>query len=144
MKLFRSLALTAGMLVVPSQCGPATVTPPDPPAQGAVPAVAPVDGQCTEYEALLNQYTPVSGWDVLRMSQYMWRESRCNPAMRSHTSDTGLMQINDINLPFLRSALGEPVDRWTLTDPTQNVRAAAALCDCWVAARRSCYIAWSR
>ena len=138
MNIFRSVAVTAGLLAGAVQCGPATLDTPVP----APPAVAPVEGRCTQYEALIDQYAPAGGWDTLWMSAFMWRESRCNPAMRSRTSDTGLLQINDINLPYLRNALGEQVDRWTLTDPTQNVRAAAALCEFWVSAGRSCYRAW--
>jgi soluble lytic murein transglycosylase-like protein len=76
------------------------------------------------------------------MSQIMWRESRCEPAVRSRTSDTGLLQINDINHPYLRRALGEWVDRWTLTDPAQNVRAAAALCTYWQQAGAGCLQPW--
>jgi hypothetical protein len=139
MNIFRSVAVTAGLLVGAVQCSPATVAPPD---ATTPPAVAPVDGRCTQYEALLDQYAPPSGWDTLWMSAFMWRESRCNPALRSRTSDTGLLQINDVNLPYLRTALGEQVDRWTLVDPIQNVRAAAALCEFWVSAGRSCYRAW--
>jgi hypothetical protein len=87
------------------------------------------DGYCPQWELLLHVYNP--GWDVERMSRIMFRESRCFYDVRSRTSDTGLLQINDINLPYLRTALGEQVDRWTLLDPGQNVRAAAALFGYW-------------
>ncbi|MFN8022736.1 MAG: transglycosylase SLT domain-containing protein [Acidimicrobiales bacterium] len=101
-----------------------------------------VEGRCTQYEDLLMIHAPAVGWDVLRMSRLAWRESHCWPAIRSTTSDTGLLQINDITLSFLNTALGEPVDRTTLTDPVQNVRAAAALCTFWVTNHRSCYQPW--
>lgn len=102
-----------------------------------------VAGRCTQYEDLLMTHAPAVGWDVLRMSRLAWRESQCWPAIRSTTSDTGLLQINDITLSFLNEALGEPVDRTTLTDPVQNVRAAAALCTFWASNGRSCYQPWS-
>lgn len=40
----------------------------------------------------------VAGWPVElwpQQSFVMWRESRCYPSVRSQTSDSGLMQIND-------------------------------------------------
>jgi hypothetical protein len=101
-------------------------------------------GRCTQYEDLLVRYAPARGWDVERMSRLASRESGCWPDVRSRTSDTGLLQINDISLDFLTTALGEPVDRWTLTEPVQNIRAAAALCDFWASNGRSCYQPWGR
>ena len=103
-----------------------------------------VEGRCTQYDDLLARYAPERGWDVDRMSRLAWRESNCWPDIRSTTSDTGLLQINDISLEFLTTALGEPVDRWTLVDPVQNVRAAAALCEFWASNGRSCYQPWGR
>jgi hypothetical protein len=102
-----------------------------------------VAGRCAQWEALLVMFAPPQGWDAGRMSRYMWRESRCFPTKRSRTSDSGLLQVNDVNLRYLRTALGEWVDRYTLLDPVQNVRAAAALCTYWQRAGRSCYRAWS-
>jgi Transglycosylase SLT domain len=87
------------------------------------------DGYCPQWELLLHVHNP--GWDVGRMSAIMWRESRCFHDVRSRTSDSGLLQINDINHTFLRTALDEHVDRWTLLDADQNVRAAAALFRYW-------------
>lgn len=100
--------------------------------------------RCPEWEGLLVQYAPAGGWDISRMSGYAWRESNCQPTVRSRTSDSGLLQINDINLPFLRKTLGEPVDRYTLLDPIQNVRAAAALCVYWESHGGTCYTPWKR
>ena len=109
-----------------------------------VPGVAgtTVEGRCTQYEPLLIEHAPEGGWDVGRMSAFMWRESRCEPWQRSTTSDSGALQINDINHPYLRTALGEWVDRYTLLDPVQNVRASAALCTFWRRAGLSCYQPW--
>lgn len=119
---------------VPTTTAPAAIVPgPD----GTATA-----GRCTQYDDLLVRYAPAAGWDVDRMSRLAWRESNCWPEIRSRTSDTGLLQINDITLSFLNDTLGEPVDRTTLTDPVQNVRAAAALCDFWVRNGSSCYQPW--
>lgn len=102
----------------------------------------PVSGRCPKFEPAIAAYAPPGGWDIGRMSRYMWRESNCHPTVRSTTRDSGLLQINDVNLPYLRRVLHEPVTRWTLTAPAQNVRAAAALCTYWRHAGRSCYHAW--
>lgn len=88
-------------------------------------------------------HAPAIGWDVLRMSRLAWRESNCWAVIRSRTSDSGLLQINDISLTFLNDALGEQVDPFTLMDPVQNVRAAAALCTFWARNGSSCYQPWS-
>ena len=102
-----------------------------------------VTGRCTQYEDLLMTHAPAIGWDVLRMSRLAWRESNCWAVIRSRTSDSGLLQINDISLTFLNDALGEQVDPFTLMDPVQNVRAAAALCTFWARNGSSCYQPWS-
>lgn len=97
---------------------------------------------CELAQWLLVVHAPAGGWDAERMMAYVRRESGCDASVRSATSDTGLLQINDVNHPYLRAALGEWVDRWTLTDPVQNVRAAAALCDYWRDRGSSCYQPW--
>lgn len=102
-----------------------------------------VQGRCTQYEDLLMIHAPTIGWDVLRMSRLAWRESNCWAGIRSPTSDSGLLQINDITLTFLNDQLGEPVDPFTLMNPVQNVRAAAALCTFWARNGSSCYQPWS-
>lgn len=134
-----------------AQCDAPADTPVVPPAaELASPAAVPgpdgttVPGRCSQYDDLLVRYAPPDGWDVDRMSRLAWRESQCWPEVRSTTSDTGLLQINDVSLGFLTTALGEPVDRTTLTDPVQNVRAAAALCEFWASHGRSCYQPWGR
>jgi len=121
--------------------------PPAPPNTApALPTPGPTgttaEGRCTQYEPLLREHAPPIGWDVAHFSRIMWRESRCTPDVRSRTSDTGLLQINDINHSFLRQRLGEHVDRWTLTDPTQNIRAAAALCVYWHNSGHGCTHPW--
>ena len=119
---------------------PATPSPTTPaPAPTTVPV--PIAGRCTQYEALLQANAPVGGWDVQKMSTIMWRTSRCNAAKRT-SGLTGLFIISDSHAKVLTTQLGTKVDRTTLTDPTLNVRAAAALCQWSMAAGRSCYRPW--
>lgn len=99
-------------------------------------------GSCPQYEPRIARHAPVGGWDVNRMSYIAWRESRCLPWVRSSTSDTGLLQINDINLPYLTRTLGVPVTQQWLTKPRNNIRAAAALCTYWRRAVGNCYQPW--
>lgn len=104
----------------------------------------PVPGRCVQWEFLLRIYSP--GWDVVRMSKIMYRESRCDMTVRSRTSDSCGLQINDINLKYLRKALGEWVDKWTLmSSPDQCVRAAAELYKYWYRASKpnSGYRPWA-
>lgn len=67
--------------------------------------------------------------------------SRCNATKRT-SGMTGLFIISDSHSKLLTTQLATKVDRTTLTDPTLNVRAAAALCERSVAAGRSCYRPW--
>lgn len=97
---------------------------------------------CPQYEAALQAYAPPGGWDVAQMSAIMARESNCDPAARSATNDSGLLQINDINLPWLTTQAGTVVDPTTLADPVQNIRAGALLCTYWQARGKSCYFPW--
>jgi hypothetical protein len=75
------------------------------------------------------------------MSRFAYRESRCQSSIRSRTSDTGIWQINDINLRYLSTALGYPVTVELLRIPEVNAAAAAELCIYW-ARRGSCYQPW--
>jgi len=86
----------------------------------------PAANSCPQYEALLTVHNP--GWDVKRMSHIMWRESRCQPHVRSRTRDTGLLQINDINHTYLTR---RHIDVTNLTNPDTNIRAAAQLFKFW-------------
>lgn len=148
----RIAAVSVSMLIGAAQCEPPMAVDVQPAAAPEAPEAPPapgqdgseVEGRCTQWEGLLAEHAPARGWDVNRMSKLMWRESGCWPEIRSSTSDTGLLQINDVNLPYLRQVLGEDVTRWTLTDPVQNVRAAAALCDYWASNGSSCYLPWSK
>jgi Transglycosylase SLT domain len=166
--LTRCSAVVAALLLGTSQCDasePTTTAPTTAPATAptTAPTTAPattttsaaervvvagpegteVAGRCTQYEHLLTAHAPSIGWDVLRMSRLAWRESNCWANVRSSTSDSGLLQINDVTLSFLNESLGEPVDPVTLMDPVQNVRAAAALCTFWARNGSSCYQPWS-
>lgn len=119
------MRLAAVMAAVMSMCGPADQAKPI--------------NSCPQYEALLQIHSP--GWDVPRMSRIMWRESRCQPELRSRTRDTGLLQINDINHRFLRERLGD-VGVEQLRDAELNVRAAAELFRFWDSHGSSGYLPW--
>lgn len=97
--------------------------------------------RCENFEPLLAAAHP--DWDVVRMSEIMWRESRCQPEARSPTSDTGLLQINEINHDYLSARLGVLIDEHSLTEPALNIAAAALLCDFWERrATADCYQPW--
>ena len=53
-------------------------------------------------------YSP--GWDVVRMSRYAYRESRCDPGVHNTAGAQGLLQITRINYAYLR-AHGTPGHR---------------------------------
>lgn len=97
--------------------------------------------RCPQYEMLLEAHNP--GWDVARMSRIMWRESRCQPEVRSRTSDTGLLQINDVNRPWLTDQMGTEVTVEVLRDPDMNVRASAKLYKFWNRATGNGYQPWT-
>jgi hypothetical protein len=124
--------------VLSALSGGASATQPavrlDPPP--AVVAPAPIDGRCTQFEGLLAQYSP--GWDVVRMSKIMYRESRCQPdAANRHSTAEGLLQILSSHCPWLASQMGETCSVSKLHDPDFTVRAGAVL---WNAQG---YSAWS-
>jgi hypothetical protein len=107
------------------------------------PTTADAGGRCSKYEHLLVQHAPRGGWDVARMSGYMYRESRCLPAVvNARGGDTGLLQIHPINWSYLSRKFGVTVNRAWLQNPANNVRAAAQLCRYWRYAGRSCYQPW--
>lgn len=82
------------------------------------------NSRCIGMEFILAHFSP--GWDVVRMSRYAYRESRCQPGANNTAGAQGLLQITRINYAYLRSK-GLPVsDQW-LRDPVNNVRAAAEL-----------------
>lgn len=126
------MKLLLGMLMsaLPLQCVPVDTAKPS----QAVNA-------CPQYEHLLQQHSP--GWDVKRMSRLMWRESRCQPEVRSRTRDTGLLQINDINHKWLSDRWQKPVTVEYLQDPTVNVLAAAELFRFWERHSRNGYQPWA-
>lgn len=100
-------------------------------------------GTCARYERLLTIHAPRGGWNVARMSRIMWRESRCTPFVRSRTRDSGLLQINDVNLPWLSSRMGRRITSGALMDPATNIIAAARLCEFGRRAFGNCYQPWS-
>ena len=128
----RSFGALIALLTITTGVGIAT--------SGGVAGAAPPTS-CPQYEQALRDNAPPGGWDVAQMSTIMARESACKPAARS-ARDTGLLQINDINLAYLSAVLGTPVTQATLSDPVQNVRAGAALCTYWVGRGESCTFPW--
>lgn len=96
--------------------------------------------RCRQWEPLLEAHNP--GWDVSRMSRIAWRESRCQPEVRSRTRDTGLLQINDVNHRFLSERFGQPVTVELLKNPMSNVAAAAELFKFWRRAAGDGYQPW--
>jgi hypothetical protein len=110
-----------------------TLPPPPPPttkSASTASSSASTNGRCTGYEGLLSQYSP--GWDVTRMSQIMYRESRCNPGV-SNSCCHGLLQMHEMHVGWL-DAVDSVSDYY---DPARNIAAAAQL---W---RSSGYGAWS-
>jgi len=105
-------------------------------------AAKPIEGRCVQYEPLLELVQPETGWNIVRMSKIMFRESRCTPNIRSTTSDTGLLQINDVNHTYLGDQWGTHVSWGLLTNPTLNVLAAAQLFDYWHNATGNGYQPW--
>jgi soluble lytic murein transglycosylase-like protein len=79
--------------------------------------------RCPKYESLLAQ----NNLPVATFSRIMFRESNCNPLVRSKTSDTGLLQINDVNHEYLSKKLGVKVTIQWLKNAANNIRAAAVL-----------------
>lgn len=77
----------------------------------------------------LNSWIAAAGWPS---ELWSWvrcivnRESGGDPSARSRTHDTGLMQINDVNVGFLRGE-GIIMSRYDLFDPVVNLRAGLAL-----------------
>jgi hypothetical protein len=97
--------------------------------------------RCRQWEPLLA--TASQKWDVVRMSEIMWRESRCLPEAQSPHFDTGLLQINQINHEYLSAHLGVTVNADSLTDPALNIAAAAVLCEFWEERLTTdCYQPW--
>jgi soluble lytic murein transglycosylase-like protein len=87
---------------------------------------APESARCPQWWTIAQQ----AGWtyDELEdaLDLIMWRESRCLPEVRSNTSDTGLLQINDIHLPMLATYDISPD---MLADPLWNLIAARLVAD---------------
>lgn len=116
--------------------GAVRIDPPPPPPTPVVPVLWSYDwfgGRCVGFEFLLGHFSP--GWDPVRMSRIMYRESRCQPWADNPTSSaTGLLQILASHCGWLANRMHEPCN---LTDPVWNIRAGAVL---W---QEQGYDAWS-
>lgn len=110
------------------------LTPPPQPPPPPVPVFSgATDGRrCFGAEPLLAWYSP--GWDVVRMSRIMWRESNCQPGAYNPSGASGLLQLLKSHCRWLSSRVG-PCD---LFNPNYNIRAAAVL---W---REQGYGAWEQ
>ncbi len=89
------------------------------------------NGRCIGMESALAYWSP--GWDVVRMSRIMYRESRCQPDA-SNSCCSGVLQMHRMHVPEPGCGVFTRAD---LYDPWRNICAAAAL---W---RQSGYGAWS-
>jgi hypothetical protein len=98
--------------------------------------------ECEQLRPWLDVGAQLTGWDTTVMQKIAWRESRCLP-MRSETSDSGHLQINDINHRFLSEMWGMPVDSTMLMDPAVNVLAAAELFNYWERVAGDGYLPWA-
>jgi len=98
--------------------------PPPPPSLPVLFTSEATNNRCTGAEFLLGYLSP--GWDVARMSRYMYRESRCQPGAFNADGAQGLLQITRINYAYLRAHGLPATDLW-LRDPVNNIKAAAVL-----------------
>ena len=110
-------ALLALSVFTPMQASAAPVS------QQAVPAAR--GGRCTAYEGMLASNSP--GWSVARMSQIMYRESRCRPGVRNRSGATGLLQIMPSNCRYIAAKLHESCSAGKLQNAGFNIRAAKVL-----------------
>jgi soluble lytic murein transglycosylase-like protein len=109
---------------------PATTLPASSTTTTTVPPIvfppAPAGAKCPQWWDLAQH----AGWTYEQLETaldlIMWRESRCLPEVRSKTSDTGLLQINDIHLPMLEAAGISPD---MLTDPLWNLISGRLVAD---------------
>lgn len=113
---------------------PADRLDPPPPVTDVVPVLWSTDavnGRCVGMEWALEHWSP--GWDTVRMSRIMYRESRCQPSA-SNSCCSGLLQMHRMHVPEPWCGVNTRAD---LYDPMKNICAAAAL---W---RTSGYGAWT-
>lgn len=87
---------------------------------------APETAKCPQWWELAQQagFT----YDELEhaLDRIMWRESRCQPEVRSRTADSGLLQINDIHLDWLAD---HGITAELLFDPWWNLVAGRMVAD---------------
>ena len=90
------------------------------------PPPAPTAGRCTEWESTLEFFAPPQGWDVVRMSKIMYRESRCRPDVTSSTGCChGLLQMHQMHVRNLA-----PCGVYSASDlfsPGKNICSASIL-----------------
>ena len=100
-----------------------SVEPAPAPTLPPVPLVGP-DTPCQEWVPEAVQ----AGWpenrDILEtLMSIMWRESRCDPAALSKSSDHGLLQVNEIHRAYVEELYGIPFEL-AMADPIKNLNFA--------------------
>lgn len=92
------------------------------------PAPTALHPECAYFVALAAE----QGWrkHIEELERLAWRESRCLPHVtnrnRNGTTDWGVLQINDVNIPHLQD-LGVVRKPQDLFDPEVSIKAAKAL-----------------
>jgi soluble lytic murein transglycosylase-like protein len=87
---------------------------------------APETARCPQWWTLAQQAGFTYEDLEVALDRIMWRESRCQPEVRSSTSDSGLLQINDIHLPMLAE---HGITAELLFDPWWNLLAGRIIAD---------------
>lgn len=112
------------------------------PSTSMVPLVGP-DIPCQEWvpEAV------EAGWPADRqvletLMSVMWRESRCDPAALSKSSDHGLLQVNEVHRAYVEQIYGVPFEV-AMADPTKNLHFAWLLYSELEASGRCGWAPWS-
>lgn len=118
-----SLISTAPSTSVLEPTTTTTTTAPAAPTLPPVPLVGP-DTPCQEWvPEALNAGWPENRQIIETLMSVMWRESRCDPAALSKTSDHGLLQVNEIHRAYVEQIWGVPFEV-AMSDPAKNLHFA--------------------
>lgn len=100
-----------------------SVEPAPAPTLPPVPLVGP-DTPCQEWvPEALDAGWPENRQIIETLMSVMWRESRCDPAALSKTSDHGLLQVNEIHRAYVEQIWGVPFEV-AMSDPAKNLHFA--------------------
>ena len=116
--------ITTAPVSVPRTAAPqTTTTAPAPLTLAPVPIVGP-DTPCQEWvPAALDAGWPENREIIETLMSVMWRESRCDPAALSKSSDHGLLQVNEIHRAYVEQIWGVPFEV-AMADPYKNLHFA--------------------